>query len=38
MHDSFGGVGVSCLDFSTTNTKFLAACTIKTRMLEIWDT
>jgi hypothetical protein len=38
MHDSFGGVGVSCLDFSCTNTKYLATCTIKSRMLEIWDT
>jgi len=38
MHDSFGGVGVSCLDFSTTNTKLLAAVTLKTKLLEIWDT
>lgn len=38
MHDTFGGVGITCLDFSTTNTKFLAACTLKSNMLEIWDT
>lgn len=38
MHDSFGGVGITCLDFSTTNTKYLAACTLKSYMLEIWDT
>ena len=37
-HESFGGAGVTCLDFSTTNTKLLAAVTMKTRYLEIWDT
>jgi len=38
LHDSFGGGGVSCLDFSTTNTKLLDAVTLKTKLLEIWDT
>lgn len=38
LHDSFGGVGVSCLEFSNTQTKLLAAVTLKTKILEIWDT
>lgn len=38
MHDRFGGVGVSCLDFSTQNPKLLAACTIHSQLLEVWDT
>ena len=37
-HDTFGGAGVSCLEFSPTNTKLLAATTLKSCMLEIWDT
>ena len=38
MHDRFGGVGVSCLDFSPQNPKLLAACTIHSQLLEVWDT
>jgi L-ribulose-5-phosphate 3-epimerase UlaE len=37
-HDLFGGVGISCLDFSQLQSKMLAAVTVKTFLLEIWDT
>ena len=37
-HESFSGAGITCLEFSSTNTKLLAAVTLKTKFIEIWDT